>query len=327
MADEWIKMRGSLLEHPKVIAAARLLLEDPLFLAWAGYNVTDSSRDRHVTARDASRYIVTGGLLKLWSVARAHGKWRGVDLVLEHSKLADVDEMAGVPGLAKAMIGVGWLANGPEILLPNFNEFNTVKTDAVRAKAYRDRQRAELREVRSRTVTEPSRDRHGPSRSRGRGREEKSTPSQGSSTLGHVQTTTLPNGEGSEAPTSPSTITHEGEDPPVPIAAWEGYREAYLGRYAVEPVRNAKANALMQQLARRLGKEAPAVAAFYLTHNSGLYVSSRHALELLVRDAEGLRTQWATGVKSTHLEGRSAEQRDAVLEQVKRVSERMGGKP
>jgi len=85
-------------------------------------------------------------------------------------------------------------------------------------------------------------------------------------------------------------------------------------------------NGQLANLVSRLGQEAPAVASFYLTHNRPIYVSARHAVDLLLRDCEGLRTQWATGIKATHLEARSAEQGDAVLEQIKRVTARIGGK-
>jgi len=119
----------------------------------------------------------------------------------------------------------------------------------------------------------------------------------------------------SEVP--PRTTVHEGAadpqgvDPPVPILAWSRYHDAYLLRYAVEPVRNAKANALMQALARRLGKESPEVAAYYLTHNGQVYVRSKHALELLVRDCEGLRTEWKRGAQVTHTEARHADRTQA----------------
>jgi hypothetical protein len=70
----------------------------------------------------------------------------------------------------------------------------------------------------------------------------------------------------------------------------------------------------------RLGPdEAPQVAAFYLTHNKPFYVSARHSTDLLIRDAEGLRTEWITGCKVTTVEARNAEQRDNVNEQAKRV--------
>jgi hypothetical protein len=100
---------------------------------------------------------------------------------------------------------------------------------------------------------------------------------------------------------------------------WDSYAAAYSARYRVPPVSNAKVNTNIAQLVKRLGNEAPAVAAFYLTHNEPFYVKKRHAIGLLLNDAEGLRTQWKTGTKATSLEARSAEKVDAVTEQLKRI--------
>lgn len=110
--------------------------------------------------------------------------------------------------------------------------------------------------------------------------------------------------------------------PAVPKSAetWQAYSEAYQGRYGVEPVRNQKTNALLCTLVERLGSsDAPAVAAFYLTHNGPMYVRCRHPPNLLVQDAEGLWTQWKTGQKATTSEVRQAELKDDSREQVKRV--------
>jgi|CXWL01.1.fsa_nt_gi uncharacterized protein YdaU (DUF1376 family) len=103
-------------------------------------------------------------------------------------------------------------------------------------------------------------------------------------------------------------------------ATWEAYAGAYRRRYGVEPVRNSKTNAQLCQLVDRLGaEEAPQVAAFFLTHNKPLYVAARHPTNLLVQDAEGLRTQWATGVKATTGEAKNLELRDNVVGQYERV--------
>lgn len=103
-------------------------------------------------------------------------------------------------------------------------------------------------------------------------------------------------------------------------STWNLYSVAYKLRYGVMPVRNHKTNSLLCQLVDRLGEEAPEVAAFYLSHNGPLYVRSRHPPDLLIRDAEGLRTQWATGTKATTKEAQSAEQADNAREQLKRVA-------
>lgn len=88
---------------------------------------------------------------------------------------------------------------------------------------------------------------------------------------------------------------------------WQAYSVAYALRYGVEPVRNAGANSHCCQLVDKLGAEAPMVAAHYLRSTRGLYVSARHALNLLVRDAESLRTEWATGIAMTDTQARQAD--------------------
>lgn len=77
--------------------------------------------------------------------------------------------------------------------------------------------------------------------------------------------------------------------------AFARYASAYKLRYGAWPVRNAKVNALLTQLVKRLGVEAPDVAEAYVGFEEPLYVRSGHAVELLVRDCEKIRTTWATG--------------------------------
>jgi hypothetical protein len=82
-------------------------------------------------------------------------------------------------------------------------------------------------------------------------------------------------------------------------ATWLAYAAAFHSRYGVEPVRNAKTNSCLCQLVDRLGLEAPNVAAFYCSHDAQLYVRGKHCVDLLVRDAEGLRMEWVTGRQVT----------------------------
>ena len=88
-----------------------------------------------------------------------------------------------------------------------------------------------------------------------------------------------------------------GPKPAAPSSeAWEAYTDAYQNRYGVPPVRNASVNAHLAQFVGRLGAgEAPAVAAHFVGSQNGLYVAAMHPTNLLLRDAEKLRTEWATG--------------------------------
>lgn len=91
-------------------------------------------------------------------------------------------------------------------------------------------------------------------------------------------------------------------------AVWEAYSAAYMRRYQTAPVRNATVNAHLAQLVGRLGaQESPAVAAFYLGHQNRLYVSAGHATNLLLRDAEKLRTEWATNRQVTATQAQMAD--------------------
>lgn len=84
-------------------------------------------------------------------------------------------------------------------------------------------------------------------------------------------------------------------------AAWKGYGEAYFQRYGTAPIRNAKVNSQVKQLVMRLGVEAAEVAAWYvLSVNESFVVRKVHDLGLLVANAEGYRTQWATGRAMTN---------------------------
>lgn len=84
--------------------------------------------------------------------------------------------------------------------------------------------------------------------------------------------------------------------PKASAAVWSAYSQAYETKYGVQPVRNAKVNGQIAQLVGRLGEdEAAGVASFYLGNRNSLYVAAKHCTDLLLRDAEKLRTEWVTG--------------------------------
>lgn len=77
---------------------------------------------------------------------------------------------------------------------------------------------------------------------------------------------------------------------------WDAYNNAYFNRYGTNAVRNRRVNAQIADFIDRVGaKEAPHIAAFYVGHNERDYIKKSHPIGLLVINAEGLRTQWATG--------------------------------
>jgi len=92
-------------------------------------------------------------------------------------------------------------------------------------------------------------------------------------------------------------------------ATWQSYCAAYVDRYGVEPVRNARVNRNVADLVQRLGAtEAPAVAGWYLTHNGSDYVRAQHSVGMLLAHCEGLRTQWATGRRVTTASAKQIDQ-------------------
>lgn len=109
--------------------------------------------------------------------------------------------------------------------------------------------------------------------------------------------------EPSSPPAAPASDTPRrskpkgsGKEPAPTSAVWDSYAAAYERRYGVQPVRNASVNGQLSQFVSRVPiEEAPAIAAFYVGHENQLYRNAQHPVNLLLRDAESLRTQWVTG--------------------------------
>lgn len=154
--SDWIKMRAGLLTNPRVVRMARLLLGDAEFMAWfrPGDDVTgDVTRDAAVTKRDVSvvTRVVVGALLPTWSAVNDTAARDGI---VRHAASLDIDEMSGVPGFSRALIGVDWvreLPDGDGIQFVNFEEHNSVqkergltaKSGAERQREYRERKNRE----------------------------------------------------------------------------------------------------------------------------------------------------------------------------------------
>lgn len=95
MAGDWIKMRGDLGTHPKVV--------------------------RIMSALKADRLRVVGGLHAVWSLFDAHSE----DGVLDGYTLEALDNMIAWPGFAAQMVRVEWLVENAESLsVPRFDEHN-----------------------------------------------------------------------------------------------------------------------------------------------------------------------------------------------------------
>jgi hypothetical protein len=106
------------------------------------------------------------------------------------------------------------------------------------------------------------------------------------------------------------------------VPTWNSYREAYQNRYGVPPVRNGSVNSILANFVKRLGaEEAPLVAEFYLSHPEPFYVKNMHPVGLMLKDAEKLRTEWATKRKMTGSIARNSEAGEVAKDQIRRIME------
>lgn len=104
------------------------------------------------------------------------------------------------------------------------------------------------------------------------------------------------NGAGPAAPKPRRCQKPRGSAPEAPTtAAMAAYCTAYLRRYGVEPLRDARANGQMAQIVRRVGAEAaPELAAFFVGLDDPFYIRGQHSLGLLLKDLDALRTRMLT---------------------------------
>lgn len=109
---------------------------------------------------------------------------------------------------------------------------------------------------------------------------------------------------GVEKPTPRRVNGHEAPT----VETWNAYATAYQHRWGVEPTRNKTVNGQLSQFITRVpAAEAPEIASFYVGSSRGLYVAAKHPTNLLLRDAEALRTEWLTGKQGTETEARQAD--------------------
>lgn len=111
-------------------------------------------------------------------------------------------------------------------------------------------------------------------------------------------------GEGGQAPPPPpvfpeldlNSSTHRESETPARTA--QAYSDAYKTRYGVEPTFNAKTRGQIANFVQRVPwDDAPFIARFYVQHGRKLYCDSQHCIDLMLRDAEGLRTEYQRQIK------------------------------
>jgi hypothetical protein len=126
-------------------------------------------------------------------------------------------------------------------------------------------------------------------------------------------------GSSSRAPRS-EAVDPEGPSPTA--LTWRAYRDAYAWRHGAEPKPNAKIMGQLKQLVSRIpAEEAPQVAAFYVKHDDQFYVKAMHPVGLLLRDAEKLRTEWATGRTMTQTRAKTIEKASSYASMLNRVDQ------
>jgi hypothetical protein len=86
--------------------------------------------------------------------------------------------------------------------------------------------------------------------------------------------------------------------PSKSASTWEAYESAFQARYSTAPIRNQTVNAQLCKLVDMVGAEqAPQLAAFYVQSEEPFYVQKVHPVNLLLGDAQKLRTQMTTGLR------------------------------
>jgi hypothetical protein len=104
--------------------------------------------------------------------------------------------------------------------------------------------------------------------------------------------------------------------------AWRAYRDAFEKRHGSKPPQNKTLMGQLSQFVKRLpAADAPAVAAFYLTHTDAYYNRAMHPVGLLLRDAEKLYTEWKTGQQITGVKARQQETYGHAADQLRRIRE------
>lgn len=269
------------------------------------------------------RKLDRSGVLELegcepWELAALHG---------------DLPEDVAREGMANALARGCLVHDGDRIVAPRYIEANeTPASDALRARESRERRAAIGVTKRDGAVTErdagiTNRDqtsravtpRHAPSRDVTPCRADpiRAVPS--------VPIRTVPSLDQScDVPPQPASgpaprRTRRKQAPPVDptaqqmatAAIWDAYRVGYKARYDAEPLRNAKVNGQIAQLAKRIPHdEAPAIVAAYLRSQNARYVASGHAIGPLLQDAEAVRTEALTGRSRTAWGAHAADKRD-----------------
>lgn len=98
-------------------------------------------------------------------------------------------------------------------------------------------------------------------------------------------------------------------------ACWDAYSSAFQRRHGAPPLRDASINSMLCKFVDKIPNgNAARVAEFYVSHNGKFYVDQRHPVNLLLRDAQKIHTDWlnnSSGGQSGETPDQRAERMDA----------------
>ena len=114
--------------------------------------------------------------------------------------------------------------------------------------------------------------------------------------------------------TAPARQTRASKSESLIAATWQAFSAAHQHRHGVAPVWAGKMAGIFKRIVGEVGAEAPAVAAYYLTHNGSFYVSCGHSAAILERDIQKLRREMLTGNQVNAAAARHQEQRAATVD-------------
>jgi hypothetical protein len=102
--------------------------------------------------------------------------------------------------------------------------------------------------------------------------------------------------------------------------AWDFYADAYERVYSVAPVRNARVNSQMAQFCKRIPEiDWERTISSYLASSYPFYVGNGHSVGCLLKDAEKLRTEAATGERISLSAARKKDERQAKVDKWRKL--------
>ena len=122
-------------------------------------------------------------------------------------------------------------------------------------------------------------------------------------------------------PAKPEKPTKPEADPrsnPDNVACWNAYAHAYRDKYGIPPVSNRQVRGQIATIVRMVGKKtAPALAAYYVSHNDSYFVRERHPIGLLLKNYQRVLTDMQRGEQMTQIKARQTEQTQSNFEATK----------